>query len=69
MVNCAAIGCTNRGKNNSEVNFHKIPSKKHESQRKEWYQNIKRDGLLPKDKVFYIYVQITLKKVFQETCR
>ena len=54
MVNCAAIGCTNRSNDKPELSFHKILSKRDEDRRKKWLQNIRREGVLPKDESFRI---------------
>ena len=55
MVNCSAIGCTNRSADHPELSFHQIPSeKKNKSLRKQWLHNIRRAGDLPKDTSFFI---------------
>ena len=65
MVNCAAFGCTNRAANKPELSFHKIPSKKHKYLRTQWLQNIRRDGVLPKDECFYICSEHFQEKYFK----
>ena len=55
MVSCSAIGCTNRSTDNPNIRFYQVPSeKKNKPLRKQWLQNVRRDGQLPKDKSFYI---------------
>ena len=49
---CAAFGCTNKWKADSDITFHRIP--KDVNLRKKWIQNIKREGKLPKDENFLI---------------
>ena len=50
MVNCSAIGCTNRSAQfpDREVVFHKLP-RQNKSLRQQWLSNIRREGTLPKD--------------------
>ena len=61
MPNCASFGCVNRSGDRSLM-FHQIPgSERDKALRKKWLINIRREGQLPKDKCFYIYVQNTLK--------
>ena len=55
MVNCSAIGCTNRSADQPEISFHQVPTeKKNKSLRKHWLHNIRRAGELPKDTSFFI---------------
>ena len=49
---CAAYGCTNKWKTDSEIKFYKIPKDNDLGQK--WLNNIRRDGKLPKDENFYI---------------
>ena len=44
LLNCSAVGCTNRSTKNPNLSFHRV--------RDEWLQNIKKKELLPKK--FYI---------------
>ena len=66
MVNCAAIGCTNRSNDKPELSFHKIPSKRDEDRRKKWLQNIRREGVLPKDEAFRIWPEHFEDKYFKD---
>ena len=65
MVNCSAIGCTNRSDTPSQegLSFHKIPSSKKPLLRQKWLHNIRRKPPLPKDSSFYI-----CSVHFDETC-
>ena len=65
MVNCLAIGCTNRSDTPSQegISFHKIPSSKKPLLRQKWLYNIHRKPPLPKDSSFYI-----CSVHFDETC-
>ena len=56
MVNCSAIGCTDRPDTPSQegLSFHKIPSSKKPLLRQKWLHNIRRKPPLPKDSRFYI---------------
>ena len=49
---CAAYGCTNKWKADSEIRFYKIP-KDNDLQQK-WLNNIRRERKLPKDENFNI---------------
>ena len=54
-TSCSAFGCTNRSSNCSTVSFHQVPSEsRNKSLRKQWLNNIKREGELPSTKGFYI---------------
>ena len=57
MVNCSAIGCTNRSADQPEISFHQVPTeKKNKSLRKHWLHNIRRAGELPNfAKLFYLF--------------
>ena len=65
MINCPAIGCTNRSDTPSQegISFHKIPSSKKPSLRQKWLHNIRCKPLLPEDSAFYI-----CSVHFDETC-
>ena len=65
MVNCSAIGWTNRSDTPSQegLSFHKIPSSKKPLLRQKWLHNIRRKPPLPKDSSFYI-----CSVHFDETC-
>ena len=55
MPSCSAFGCTNRSSQNKTLRFHQIPGEGRNKQlRKQWLNNIRRVGDLPKDKSFYI---------------
>ena len=61
MVNCSAIGCTNRSADQPEISFHQVPTeKKNKSLRKHWLHNIRRAGELPKDTGFFICSTVPL---------
>ena len=49
---CAAHGCTNKWKADSEIRFYKIPKDNDLGQK--WLNNIRREEKLPKDENFYI---------------
>lgn len=51
---CSAYGCSNRWQKESNIIFYRIPSNKNLKLRSDWLQNIKRDGVLPKDENFLI---------------
>ena len=65
VVNCSAIGCTNRSDTPSQegISFHKIPSSKKPLLQQKWLHNIRRKPPLPKDSSFYI-----CSVHFDETC-
>ena len=55
MLNCSAIGCTNRSTYNPNIRFYQIPSeKKNKPLRKQWLHNVCRAVQVPKYKSFYI---------------
>jgi len=55
VLYCSAFGCTNKWEPNSAISFHRLPKKsRNEELRKKWLQNIKREGILPKDENFFI---------------
>ena len=58
---CAAYGCTNKWKKDSEIAYHKLPTDR--ALREKWLINIKREGKLPKDENFFI-----CSDHFEETC-
>ena len=64
MVNCSAIGCTNRYDTPYQkgISFHKIPSSKKPLLRQKWL-HIHRKPPLPKDSSFYL-----CSVHFDETC-
>ena len=52
MVNCPAVGCTNRSDTPSQEGFHKIPSGKKPLLRQKWLHNVRRKPPLSKDSSF-----------------
>ena len=58
---CAAFGCTNKWKPDSQLFFYPIP--KDADLRKKWLCNIKREGKLPKYENFFI-----CSSHFEEKC-
>ena len=56
VINCAAIGCTNTRKKDSNISFHRIPPDTQEKKhiRKLWLTNLRREPPLPKDSNFYV---------------
>ena len=64
---CAAYGCTNKWKTDSEIKFYKIPKDNDLGQK--WLNNIRRDGKLPKDENFCIFLIHFEESCFQQDLR
>ena len=55
MPSCSAVGCTNRSDKNPDLSFHAVPTEKRNPKlRRQWLDQIKRSGTLPKDGSFSI---------------
>ena len=65
MPSCSAIDCVNRS-NSSSLSFYQLPSQhKRPELRKKWLLNIRRDGILPKDRSFFICSEHFEKDCFE----
>ena len=54
MPSCAAYDCINNSSKRPDLTFRKIPPENKKHLRKQWLNNVRRSGILPKDSSFYI---------------
>ena len=70
MVNCAAIGCTNRSNDKPELSFHKIPSQRDEDrQERNGFKIYDVKVFFQKMKHFAFALDILRINTLNEICR